>query len=110
MFITRGQNRGSFEPKNRGLRTAIGSFPVRVYPKRGAEGGETRFNVYKNKAEILPGNKPGDIRFEEGTKTFTDGKVAYFLGGLQDRPSKVVDENGEPRADAIERGGGWGRG
>jgi len=42
MFITRDQNRGSFEPKKGGVRTAIEVFPVRVYPKRGAETGGSR--------------------------------------------------------------------
>ncbi len=42
MFITRGQGGVYFEPKNRGLRTAIGARSVRVYPERGAERGGTR--------------------------------------------------------------------
>ena len=42
MFITWGRGGVDFEPKKRGLRTAIGSFPVRVYLKLGAEAGESR--------------------------------------------------------------------
>ena len=61
MFITRGQNRGNFEPKKRTLRTAIEGCPVRVYPKRGAETGRSR----------LRGNETGmaeavDLEDEEG--------------------------------------------
>ena len=42
MFITLGQGEVYFEPKKGGLRTAIEVCPVRVWVKRGADGGETR--------------------------------------------------------------------
>ena len=38
-----GRKRGKLEPKKRGLRTAIGSCPVRVWGKRGAGRPQTRF-------------------------------------------------------------------
>ena len=47
MFITLGQGGVDFEPKKGGGRTAIEVFPVRVYPKRGAETGETRLRGWE---------------------------------------------------------------
>ena len=90
MFITWGRGGVDFEPKNRGLRTAIEVFPVHVYPKRGAEGGGTRLRGVEGK------NKKG--RLEKSP-----------LGGEKVRKKKLLLLGGGGRGGESRGGGlGWG--
>ena len=54
-----GAKPGVFEPKKGGLRTAIGSCPVRVWVKHGAESGESRLRTGRcggwQKGRLEPG-------------------------------------------------------
>ena len=48
-----GSKPGVFEPKNRGVRTAIKVSPVRVSPKRGAETPRTRLRGWGWEGDVL---------------------------------------------------------
>ena len=73
------------------------------------EGSDIRDNVHaaeisdvsvyqKTEASPLPNNQTGRRDASDtGRKPHVDRKISYFLEGIKDDSSKIVDENGEPR-------------